>query len=338
MPPWVLAGPVISRLRALLEQLKRGFDFKEDTVQAPRGTIQWQKYLRGSMPSGRWHHLPCRFPDLSSDPDLKGAIRWTLERVLSDLALVAGEDRVGLGLQNDARRLLELLGNVRTVYPRPELVRRMTGGDPLLAHTVRAGLEAIGWIRDERGLGGGRQMDGLAWSLPLDRLWEDHVAARVQTLVRQEGGILRLGRKRETVMPLHWSDPSHRSLGHLVPDIVVARQDSVWIVDAKYKSHFAEIDEAGWRQMADSLRESHRADIHQVLAYSALFDTPEVKATLAFPLRHSTWVGLEKRGLDRSVADIYNGSRHIQLELWGLPFGAGRDFDWVDNQSEERAR
>lgn len=34
VPPWVLAGPVIARLRALLEQLRRGFDFKEDT---PRG-------------------------------------------------------------------------------------------------------------------------------------------------------------------------------------------------------------------------------------------------------------------------------------------------------------
>jgi len=38
VPPWVLAGPVIARLRALLEQLKRGFDFKEATPQAPRGT------------------------------------------------------------------------------------------------------------------------------------------------------------------------------------------------------------------------------------------------------------------------------------------------------------
>lgn len=28
VPPWVLAGPVITRLRALLDQLKRGFDFK----------------------------------------------------------------------------------------------------------------------------------------------------------------------------------------------------------------------------------------------------------------------------------------------------------------------
>ena len=320
VPPWVLAGPVIARLRALLEQLKRGFDFKESTTQTPRGTIRWSKYLSTSLPSGRWHQVPCRFPDLSTDPMLRGAIRWTLERVLEELGLVAGADRVALGLSGDAMRLLDQLGDVARVYPRADLISRMSGGDPLLAQTVRSGLEAIGWVRDERGLGGGRQMDGLAWSLPLDRLWEDHVAATVQKQVRKEGGVLRLGRRGETVTPLHWSDPGHRSMGHLVPDLVVTRSASVWIVDAKYKSHFAEIDESGWRSMADDIRASHRADVHQVLGYAALFDAPEISATLAYPLRLDTWQALRERGSDRVVAEVYHGARHVRLELWGLPF------------------
>jgi len=324
VPPWVLAGPVIVRLRALLDQLKRGFDFKEETLQAPRGTIRWSRYLRSSLPSGKWHHVPCRFPDLSTDPVLRGAIRWTLERVLQELAIAAGDDRVALGLRVDAMRLLEHVGDVPRVYPRVELMARLSAGDPLLAQVVQSGLDAIGWVRDERGLGGGRQMDGLAWVLPLERLWEDHVAARVQDHVRQHGGVLRLGRKGETVSPFHWSDASHRSLGHLVPDIVVSRtNNSVWIVDAKYKSHFAEIDEGGWRHMADEIRQSHRQDVHQVLAYCALFDAADVTATLAYPLRHETWEGLRARGLDRTVADVYSGMRRVRLELWGLPFNSG---------------
>ena len=234
--------------------------------------------------------------------------------------IAGGADRVALDLRTDAQRLLERVGDVPRVYPRSELLGRMSGNDPLLEQVVRSGLEAIGWVRDERGLGGGRQMDGLAWALPLDRLWEDHVAAKVQEQVRQEGGVLRLGRRGETVTPLHWSDSSHRSLGHLVPDIVVTRPESVWIVDAKYKSHFAEIDEAGWRQMAHEIRDSHRSDLHQVLAYSSLFDAPEIKATLAYPLRHDMWESLRERGLDRTVADLHSGTRHVRIELWGLPF------------------
>ena len=48
--------------------------------------------------------------------------------------------------------------------------------------------------------------------------------------------MLRLGRRGETVTPLHWSDPSHRSMGHLVPDVVVTRPASVWIVGCEVPS------------------------------------------------------------------------------------------------------
>jgi hypothetical protein len=164
VPPWVLAGPVLARLRALLDALKRGFDFRTDTLRAPRGTIMWSQYIRQSLPTGRWHQVPSRFPDLSSDPLLRGAVRWTLERVLRELVIVGGEDRIAVDLERDAQRLLERVSDVARVYPRPELLRRLVGSDPLLEETLRSGLDAIGWVRDERGLGGGRQMDGLAWS------------------------------------------------------------------------------------------------------------------------------------------------------------------------------
>lgn len=323
VPPWVIAGPVLSRLQALLDTLKRGFDFRIETLRSPRGTIVWSKYLHESLPRGKWHHVVSRFPDLSTDPVLRGAIRWTLERVLRELTLVGGADRIALGLEHNAVRMLNELGDVAAVYPRPQILRQLGRGDPLVRETVRNGLDAIGWVRDERGLGGGRQMDGLAWTLGLDALWESYVEYQVREEVRRTGGTLRSGRLRETVTPLRWSDATHRSLGHLTPDIVVVRGRSVRIVDAKYKSHFAEIDESGWHRMADELRESHRADLHQVLAYTSLFDAEEITATLAYPLRQQTWLALKARGLERSTADVYQGTRHIRLELWGLPFAAG---------------
>jgi 5-methylcytosine-specific restriction endonuclease McrBC regulatory subunit McrC len=164
--------------------------------------------------------------------------------------------------------------------------------------------------------------DSLAWSMALDRLWEYHVEAHVREEVRLTGGVVRVGRLGETVTPLHWTDPSHRSLGHLVPDIAVIRGRAVWVVDAKYKAHFAEIDERGWRQMANDIRESHRADLHQALAYASLFDADEITTTLAYPLRQSTWAALRERGIERSTAEVYHGARHITLELRGLPFHA----------------
>jgi 5-methylcytosine-specific restriction endonuclease McrBC regulatory subunit McrC len=120
---------------------------------------------------------------------------------------------------------------------------------------------------------------------------------------------------------LHWSDPTHRSLGHLVPDLVVRKGRSIRIVDAKYKAHLVELDESGWHRFAEASREAHRADLHQVLAYSALYDADEITASVVNPLRYATWEALHARNRERSVAELYHGGRRLRLELRGLPFG-----------------
>jgi 5-methylcytosine-specific restriction endonuclease McrBC regulatory subunit McrC len=110
-------------------------------------------------------------------------------------------------------------------------------------------------------------------------------------------------------------------MGHLLPDIVVTYRARVEVVDAKYKAHLAELDEHGWRAFTEDTREAHRADVHQVLAYAALFDAPEVRAILIYPLRESTWRRLHARGRDVSVAELFSGRRRVRLEMRGLPFG-----------------
>ena len=110
-------------------------------------------------------------------------------------------------------------------------------------------------------------------------------------------------------------------MGHLLPDMVIHYRTRVDVVDAKYKAHLAELDEQGWRTFTDDAREAHRADVHQVLAYASLFDAPEVRAILVYPLSENTWRALHDRGRDVSVAEIFAGRRRVQLELHGLPFG-----------------
>ena len=139
--------------------------------------------------------------------------------------------------------------------------------------------------------------------------------------------IMKVGRLGETVFPLEWSDPTHRTLGHLVPDIVIHRGQSVQVVDAKYKSHLVEIDEADWRRMETEVRDAHRADLHQILAYASLYGAEEVTATLVYPLRYSTYASLHEQHRDRSFAELEHGGRTVHLELRGLPFGSIREMN-----------
>ena len=109
-----------------------------------------------------------------------------------------------------------------------------------------------------------------------------------------------------------------------MPDIVVRKGRSIRVVDAKYKAHFADLDEQAWVRMTDDIREAHRADVHQVLAYASLYDAQDITATLIYPLRRNTWEALRDRKRDRAKAELFHGSRRVILELRGIPFGGRR--------------
>jgi 5-methylcytosine-specific restriction endonuclease McrBC regulatory subunit McrC len=116
-----------------------------------------------------------------------------------------------------------------------------------------------------------------------------------------------------------------------VPDVVVRRGRSVEIFDAKYKARLAELDESGWHRFADEQRESHRADLHQVLAYASLYEAEDITATLVYPLRRDTWESLRVRARDVSRAELLHGGRRVTLQLRGLPFGSPAMSSFNDN-------
>lgn len=139
---------------------------------------------------------------------------------------------------------------------------------------------------------------------------------------------MRVGRLGETTVPLAWSDRGHRSLGHLVPDFVVHRPDSIEIVDAKYKSHFAELDSLRWSALAEATQASMRADVHQVLAYVATAGSAEkISATLIYPVRCELYEELLQSHRTESQALIPVGSRQVTLRMQAIAFGGSSPFD-----------
>jgi 5-methylcytosine-specific restriction endonuclease McrBC regulatory subunit McrC len=241
--------------------------------------------------------------------------------VRTELVSVGGTDRVATELAHLATLLLDGLQDVPPVRPRREDLRRRLRLGQLSDQAIKLGLEGLMWVVEERGLGGGRELDGLAWQLPLNALWERYVEAVIREEVAERGGEVLVGRLGQTVFPIQWSTSTARSLGHLTPDIVVKRGGAVRIVDAKYKAHFAELDDAGWWAATEEMKEAHRADLHQVLAYASLYEADEITATLVYPVRHDTWLNLRERRRDRSYAELMHGERRIKLELRGIPFG-----------------
>lgn len=305
VPPWMLAGPVIERIAALLRDRRRGFVERAEKRTSPRGRVDWTTWATAQLPRGAWTTFPCRFSEPDDDPDLIASVRWTLSRLTEDLSSVAWSP--------PARYLLGRAAELQSVVGagalrRPSASWSLAGAS---AHVSEA-VEAMTWVAEERGLGGARSLDGLAWDLSIDAVWEAWIAAFTADLGRQLG--MTASPFQAARRPLHWHGPA-KSMGALAPDVELRGAERVVWVDAKYKAHLDLLARKGWSGLSDEVRAEHRADLHQALAYASLADVPQVDTLLVYP-----HVGTSDR-LPATVATVTSGRRRVRLVLAAVPFG-----------------
>jgi 5-methylcytosine-specific restriction endonuclease McrBC regulatory subunit McrC len=91
------------------------------------------------------------------------------------------------------------------------------------------------------------------------------------------------------------------------------------IVDAKYKRHWEELQDGGWSGQTDELRERHRADLLQVLAYANLVGTRDVVCCLVYPCSMTTWESLVRRGRLFHQSELPNRGRRVRVWLTAMP-------------------
>lgn len=319
IPPWVIAGPAISKLESLLRHSGPRFRERSELRQSPRGQIQWQEYCSRQLPAGKYHELPCRYSDLDVDESLLRYIRWSLEKVGLSLTPFVRSDLIARKLNEHVDQLVASLGFVQSAVPDHRSLEAMERRMRHDGSAVQSGFEAIRWILDERGLAGSVEIDGLAWRLKMHELFEMWMESVVRSWAKGFGGRVSSGRKLESLSPIQWNRSWVNSLSGLIPDVVVETADEVFIFDAKYKGYLDEVDELRWRDSAEFLKEEHRHDLHQVVAYSSLYEAKLVTAVLVYPMRLEAWQRLSSRGADVVVGELDGPSRKIRLALVGLP-------------------
>ncbi len=315
VPPWVLASTVLRRLDHLLDNLTREFQTTEKDRRRPRGRIRWGRYIEGRIARGQFLDVPCRYSELQDDSFLRGAIKTTLRKQRRSLERERGAGTMVLRLIETCQRLLRKVQDAPSVSPDATALRRMRSHRPLQRKAFERGLEAIEWTVEERGLAGLGELSGLPWRLPMDAFFEAWVETVAERYCELQGGLLQTGREHETVVPLSWNPPYLGSQSSLRPDFVIERGEQTIILDAKYKSHWEELNVEDWSQTNQSLREQHRADLLQVLAYANLADVSRVTTCLLYPCHQSTWESLAERGRLAHRAELGAGTRTVELVL-----------------------
>jgi hypothetical protein len=317
VPVWVMSFMILVRLKALLDSLDRRFELTNDTRRAPRGTVHWAEYARRSIPTASFLSIPCTFPDLRDDRLLKGAVRHAVERQLRALETQKEHGAFVHRLIEFGQQLLSRVQTVAPYLPSPMVlgawIQRPFRTEPFIN-----GLQAIEWTIEERGLAGLSDREGIPWKMPMDQFFEAWVETVFRKVAQRTGGQIKVGRKRETTHPINWEPPYLGSQKSLVPDVWLEFDSATLIVDAKYKRHWEELQNP-WSRVEEELREQHRNDLLQVLAYANLARTSKVIACLVYPCSPQNWASLRERGRLIHRAELTVGSRSLNLWLTALP-------------------
>ena len=93
-----------------------------------------------------------------------------------------------------------------------------------------------------------------------------------------------------------------------------------WI--GQYKRHWEEMQRESWKRLDVELREQHRGDLLQALAYANLAATRRVIVCLAYPCTAESWLSLQERGRLMHRAEMTAGERSLHLWLTAVPMKA----------------
>jgi McrBC 5-methylcytosine restriction system component len=139
-------------------------------------------------------------------------------------------------------------------------------------------------------------LQGLPWMMPMEEFFEAWVEAIFARVARHTGGQLRIGRKRETICPIVWNPPYAGSQRYILPDLVLDRGNQTLIIDANFKGHWEELQLGRWSMLDESVRENHRNDLLQVLAYSTVAESKTITSCLVYPCTFQSWEWLRRQG------------------------------------------
>lgn len=319
IPPWVLSSLVLKRIDALIKKIDRKFSFQEQILPSPKGTVNWASYSANSMSKAKFFDFECRYPSLVSNQQLRGIIHFALLKQIQSLRSQYGQ---GLHVRALIAICTELIAKVSDAPPvkvQNYLLEKLFATS-FNSEDFKKGIQAIDWTVNNRGLAGLGDVGGVPWLMSMEVLFENYVESVFENLAKLKGGVLKSGRRRETIISINWERRSEGSQGYLLPDLTYKRdEESLYIIDAKYKSHWEEIVVRNWHALEDEVREAHRNDLFQILAYSSVYNVSKISSCLVYPCRRKIFEELKSRNRAISKATIVFEDKVIYIRLIAIP-------------------
>lgn len=271
----------------------RKFDARNRSHPYPKSSTDWQKYSESSADPRKALVFPSRDSVLTTNHR-----EWQELKYVFDIArgLVTGADTpssIRCRYEARANSLAKIVSDIEPLF---------TESVTLRAHDPRCITE----LKKQANViltSGSTQCT--AWRMDMAELFERYVQTIVAWATRELSGIIYPnGKILGTGHIPAWG------LRYLEPDISVRIGDQLYVADAKYKANYyaKNVD-------SNSLKETHRADLHQILAYCS-FEPQMIGKTgiLFYPANETRYRVI------RYSADRLGGTTN-KVILCGLAFG-----------------
>lgn len=261
-PLYLEAVKFIASLEALLSRPWRKFDNIEKISSQPSGQINWNKYINNEYKIENRLKFPTRKNILSEFHSEYAEVRHVFDICKNELLSSNTPQRI----KNTIRVKLNFIEE-KLYYHKPKATNNIvikSSDSP----TVKTCKEQANKILNFN------LVDSTAWRVDFSDVFEKFVQHIFKAVAKETGGKLFANFKFHSRTSKHYA----WELKHIEPDAIYQKENLLVFIDAKYKSNlYNKFD------ISETLKEDHRYDLHQIMAYTSFSKTDLKYGFLCYP-------------------------------------------------------
>lgn len=282
-PLYLEALKYIKSLESLIKLNWRKFDNIEKISEEPTGKINWQKYSKLEYKVENRLKFPVRKNILSEFHPEYSELRFVFDICKKEILSANTPIRIKTNLRSRLYFLEEKL-----YYHQPKYTTNISikfSDNPTVTKCKQQANKILDF----------NLLDSTAWKVDFSDVFEKFVQHIFKHVTKEVGGQLFTNYKLNAYSKKFYS----WELKHIEPDAIYQKKNLLVFIDAKYKSNL-------YNKFGDSenLKDDHRHDLHQIMAYSSFSKTISKNGILCYPSEKLESKTIEYRNRINEVSNL----------------------------------
>lgn len=252
----------IAALEKLISSPWRKFDNLEKVSNQPSGQINWRKYINNEFKVENRLKFPVKTNVLSEFHDEYAEIRYVFDICKTELLSANTPQRIKNIFRSKLTFLEERLYQHKSKATNKIAIR--FSDSPVVKSCKEQANKILNF----------NLVESTAWRVDFSDVFEKFVQYIFKEVAKETGGKLFTNFKfrADTSRFYPWE------LKHIEPDAIFQKENTFIVIDAKYKSNLYNKN-----AQSETLKQDHRHDLHQIMAYASFSNTSSKYGFLCYP-------------------------------------------------------